>query len=311
VAGGSFASGGAGTGSGLGSEGAIIRGERYIFAVNGGSGDISVLAVDGGGLHVVSNISSGGTQPISLTVHGDLLFVLNAGGAGNISGFKGAMSGVLSPLPGSTKPLSGLATQPAEVAFNPDGEVLVVTEKASNKIDTYKVRGNGEIDGPNVQNSAGDTPYGFAFSERGQLVVSEVEDKTPGGSTLSSYRLVHDGALKIISGKVPDGQTAACWVVITGDGKFAYTTNAATNDVSGYRLGSNGALTLFGDGGITATCDGAPIDMVLSHESDFLYVLNSGGRSISSFRVNGANGSLKFLGKTGGLPASVSGLAAD
>ena len=218
---------------------------------------------------------------------------------------------MLSPLSGSTKLLSGPATQPAEVAFSPDGRALVVTEKATNTIDTYEVKGYGGISGPMVQNSAGHTPYGFAFSRRGRLVVSEVEDKTPGGSTLSSYMLVHDGALKIISGKVPDGQTAACWVVITNDGKFAYTTNAGSNDVSGYRLGPDGALTLFGDGGLTAVCDGAPIDMAVSHGSDFLYVLNSGGLSISSFRVNGGNGSLAFLGKTGGLPASVSGLAAD
>ena len=84
---GSFATGGNGTGSGLASQGAILRGRRYIYAVNGGSNDISVLAEDGGGLHIVSRISSGGTQPISLTVHGDLLFVLNAGGSGNIAGF--------------------------------------------------------------------------------------------------------------------------------------------------------------------------------------------------------------------------------
>ncbi len=309
--GGSFATGGTGTGAGLGSQGAIYRGEQYIYAVNGGSNDISVLVEDGGGLHIVSKTSSGGMQPISLTVHGDLLFVLNAGGAGNISGFRGAGRGILSPIPGSTKPLSGSSTQPAEVAFSPDGRSLVVTEKATNVIDTYEVRDDGRISGPLVQNSAGHTPYGFAFSERGPLVVSEVEDKTPGGSTLSSYRIVHDGLLKTISGKVPDGQTAACWVVITNDGRFAYTTNAGTNDVSGYRLGANGALSLFGDGGVTATCDGAPIDMALSRGSDFLYVLNSGGRSISTFRVDGGSGSLTLLGKNGGLPASVSGLAAD
>ncbi|HTY60315.1 MAG TPA: beta-propeller fold lactonase family protein, partial [Bacteroidota bacterium] len=221
---GSFATGGKGTGSGLASQGAIFRGERYIYAVNGGSNDISVLAEDGGRLRIVSRIPSGGTQPVSLTVQGDLLFVLNAGGSGNIAGFRGAERGVLSPLPGSTKSLSGPATQPAEVAFSPDGRALVVTEKATNTIDTYEVRGYGGISGPLVQNSAGHTPYGFAFSRQGRLVVSEVEDKAPGGSTLSSYRLVHDGALKIISGKVPDGQTAACWVAITDDGKFAYTT---------------------------------------------------------------------------------------
>lgn len=303
---GSFATGGTGSGSGLGSQGALVLGREYLYAVNAGSNDVSVLAVDGGGLHVVSKVSSGGTQPISLTVHGNLLFVLNAGGSGNISGFIGAAHGVLSPLPGSIKPLSGPAVGPAEVAFSPDGETLVVTEKNTQKIDTYQVEGYGGVSGPDVQNSAGQTPFGFAFSPEGRLVVSEATQ-----STLSSYRLVHDGDLKLVSGQVPDHQAAACWVAISGDGKFAYTANAASKNVSGYRLSPGGKLTLFGDGGITGTVDSKPLDMATDRNSDFLYVLNAVGHTITGYRINGGTGGLSPLGKFGVLPVSASGLAAN
>lgn len=303
---GTFATGGIGTGGGLGSQGALALGEKYLYAVNGGSNDISVLAADGEGLHVVAKVPSRGTQPISLTVHGNLLFVLNAGGSGNIAGFIGAAHGVLSPLPGSVKPLSGSGVGPAEVAFSPDGQTLVVTEKNTQKIDTYDVESYRRISGPKVQNSTGQTPFGFAFSRRGQLVVSEATQ-----STLSSYRLVHDGDLRLISGQVPDHQAAACWVAITGDGKFAYTANAASNNVSGYRLGPDGELTLLGDAGLTGTDDSKPLDMATDRHSDFLYVLNAGSHSITAYRINHGTGGLLSLGQVGGLPPSVSGLAAN
>jgi 6-phosphogluconolactonase len=303
---GSFATGGTGNSGSLASQGALFLGAHYLYAVNAGSNEISVLETAGGGLHVVSKVSSGGTLPVSVTVHGDMLFVLNAGGSGNIAGFTGAAQGSLLPLPGSIKPLSGPAVGPAEVAFSPDGQTVVVTEKNTQKIDTYDVEGHGGVSGPKVQNSAGQTPYGFAFSQQGELVVSEATQ-----SSLSSYRLVHDGDLRLISGQVPDHQLSACWVAITGNGKYAYTANAAAHNVSGYRLGPGGTLTLFGDGGVTGTGLMKPLDMATDRNSEFLYVLDAGGNSITAYKINGGDGSLSSLGSVGGLPVSAAGIAAN
>ena len=36
------------------------------------------------------------------------------------------------------------------------------------------------------------------------------------------------GALHLVSPSVPTGQTAACWIVVTKDGKYAYTTNTGS-----------------------------------------------------------------------------------
>jgi len=308
--GGSYPTGGKGLGSGLGSQGSIVRRGDILFAVDAGSNEISVVRVDGG-FHGVARVSSGGLEPISLTVHDDLLYVLNSGDPGNITGFKGARSGHLVPISGSTQPLSGSGTGPAQVEFNPTGTVLVVTEKNTNNIDTYVVGPGGKASAPDVQSSTGTTPFGFEFTSRGQLVVSNAAGKVSGMSSLTSYTVSTGGALGLITGPVADHQTAACWVAITGNGKFAYTTNAVSGDISGYSVAADGSLKLFGDGGVTATSGPSPIDMALSRGSRFLYALNAGGTSISSFAIGISGGALTPIGTIGGLPASASGLAAE
>src|SRR5438309_490377 len=126
---GSVATGGTGTGASLGSQGAVSLSNdgRRLFAVNAGSNDVSVFAVSPTGLALASRTASGGTLPISLTVHGNVLYVLNAGGSGNISGFTLGASGDLTPIAGATLPLSGSTVGPADVQFSPDGSRLVVT----------------------------------------------------------------------------------------------------------------------------------------------------------------------------------------
>lgn len=187
---GTVPTGGRGNGQQLGSQGALAGGSRRrLFAVNAGSNSVSVLQVTSDGLRLVETAPSGGTKPISLTVHGDLLYVLNAGGRGNIAGFRIGEGGELRAIAGSRRPLSTSAAGPAEAHFSPDGDLLVVTEKATNTIDTYRVRDDGVADGPVAHPSAGMTPFGFTFDRRGHLLVSEAFGGTPGQSAVSSYRL--------------------------------------------------------------------------------------------------------------------------
>src|SRR6266851_4170810 len=128
---GSFSTGGAGTGAGLGSQGAVTLSNdgRLLFTVNAGSNDVSVFRVDPQGLSLLSRTPSGGTLPTSVTVSRNVVYVLNAGGAGNITGFRLNSAGGLAPIAGSTKAFSGGAVAPAQVSFSPDGSQLVVSEK--------------------------------------------------------------------------------------------------------------------------------------------------------------------------------------
>ncbi|HEX5689870.1 MAG TPA: beta-propeller fold lactonase family protein, partial [Roseiflexaceae bacterium] len=241
---GTVATGGLGTGAGLGSQGAVVlsKDRDWLFAVNAGSNDISIFRVRNKGLRLIDTVASGGERPISLTFLDDVLYVLNAGGAGNISGFQ-FDDGQLEPIAGSTQPLSnggsGAAPGPAQIQFSPDGDLLVVTEKATNLIDVYAVDDEGQASAPQTHASSGATPFGFAFDKRDHLIVSEAFGGAPGASALSSYD-VEDDALETITGTAPTHQTAACWVVVTRNGRYAYATNTGSNNISAYRIDRKG-----------------------------------------------------------------------
>jgi 6-phosphogluconolactonase (cycloisomerase 2 family) len=305
---GSYPTGGLGTGAGLGSQGAITlsKNNRWLFAVDAGSNEITSFRVTDSGLRLVDHVASGGIFPISLTVNGDLLYVLNAGGTGNITGFR-VDDGKLRAIPGSVRPLSGDATAPAQVAFSPGGDVLVVTEKGTNSIDVYKVRENGQASGPNVFPSSGATPFGFAFGKRDTLIVSEANG-APGSSAASSYHIDH-AKLDLVTGSLSVQQGAACWVVVTQNGRYAYTANAASNSVSGLAIGRNGELTLLNADGRSGATGAGPTDMALSRGSDFLYVRTGRDSSISAFAV-ATDGSLLPITGIAGLPAGAAGLIA-
>src|SRR6266540_268852 len=309
---GEFATGGVGTGAGLGNQGALIlsRSGGWLFACNAGSDEISVFRVTPHGLQLTDKVGSGGRRPISLAVHRNLLYVLNAGGlvgdADNVTGFL-FLDGELSPLPDSTRTLSAASTDPAQINFSSNGNVLVVTEKATNVIDTYTVNDDGLIDEHQQFASVGQTPFGFAF-RRDVLIVSEAFGGAANASAVSSYEVADDGALQIISPSVPTTETAACWIVVTRNGHFAYASNTGSGTLSGYRVSSGGSLSLLNADGVTGVTGPGPIDMALSVNSRFLYALNSGDGTISTFRVK-HDGSLSSLPGVSGIPAGANGLA--
>lgn len=294
----------------LASQGALIRKDNFLFAVNAGSNEISVLSIGKNALTLVDKVSSGGVRPISLTVHENLLYVLNEGGTPNITGFTISDSGELTPLAGSTQPLTaGSAADPAEVSFNEDGTLLVVTEKAANLIDVYVVGSDGVAGPPDSNPSHGMTPFGFAFDQRNHLVVSEAFGGAPNAAAVSSYNAPLSGTLEVVSGSVPDMQTAACWIVITNSGRYVYTTNTGTGVVSSYQLAGDGSLTLLNSVAASLGATSAPVDMALDNSSRFLYVLANGLQTVEAFRVN-PDGSLTHIDSVGGLPFGTQGIAA-
>jgi 6-phosphogluconolactonase len=309
IAAGSFPTQGAGSGGGLGNQGALVLSDDgdTLFAVNAGSDEVSVFQVHDHGLTLTCKVSSGGVRPISIAVHEDWVYVLNAGGTGNITGFTLTSRNTLKPIPGSTRSLSGPATAPAQIEFNPEGDTLVVTEKATQIIDTYTVDEDGVAVGPVSQPSSGATPFGFSFNKRGVLIVSEAFGGTANASAVSSY-VLRKGALGLRSGSIPDFQSAACWIAVTKNGKFAYTSNTGSNNLSSYRVGRDGTLTLLA--AVAASTGAAPIDMALNGNSKFLSVLNSASRSIDVFRVDRESGQLTPLVSVSGLPTGANGLVA-
>ena len=313
---GEFDTGGLGTGAGLGNQGGVIidPANRWLFVVNAGSHDVSVFAVDEDGLTLVDREPSGGENPISLTYSGNLLYVLNAGGAvggtDEITGFTVGADGTLTPIPGSTQSLSAANTGPAQVSFNADGDVLVVTEKATSLIDTFTVGSDGVAVPANSFASSGMTPFGFAIGKRDQVFVSEAAGGATDQSSVSSYQLGKDGSLALISPSVGTTETAACWAIVSHDGRFTYTTNAGSGTISGYHIGFDGSLALLNANGRTGNTgkDSGPLDMAFSNDGRNLYTLNGQSHTIGVFKVKDKGG-LARLNSHIDVPASANGLA--
>jgi 6-phosphogluconolactonase len=310
AAAGSFATGGAGTGAGLSSQGAILlsRDSRWLFVCNAGSSEISVLAVTGEGLTLTDKVDSGGKVPVSLALRHNLLYVANAGGSAgdkdNIAAFIFA-NGKLAALPDSTRTLSVSNAGPGQVSFTRDGGTLIVTERLTSLIDTFAIDDDGLASSPKAFPSAGTTPFGFDFGRDDRLFVSEA-----GTGSASSYTVSEDGDLAALSAAVPTTQKAPCWLITSHNGRFIYTANAGSGSISGFSVAHDGTLALLnadGRTGVTGT-GSHPVDMAQSHDGRFLYCLANGNGTLNAFKVK-PDGSLELLMAASGIPASAAGLA--
>jgi 6-phosphogluconolactonase (cycloisomerase 2 family) len=210
----------------------------------------------------------------------------------------------LTAINGSVRGLGVAApSSPEQIGFTPNGQFLVVTLKAANAIVTYKVSASGQAGGPKVNDSPAAAPYAFGFDDAGRLIVGNAA-----GSSVASYDIAQNGKL-IFEDLVADGQMAACWLVVTSDGDYAYTANAGSGNISGITVGPTGDLGLVTPGGVTGVTGGKPLDLALSSGDGYLYALNAGTQGINAFRVE-SDGSLEAITGTSGLPASVTGLLA-
>jgi len=279
---------------------------RFLFAVNAGSGTVSSFDVDGTQLALVSTVSSGGSLPSALAQSGDLLYVLNSGGNGNITGFHVGRDGRLTQIPNSTRNLSGTATSPTSLSFSPNGQFLVVAETATNKIDVFRVGSNGEAGPITVNASSGATPFAAIFAPDGTLIVGNASN------SISSYELEWDGSLQVITSELATDGQATCWDVATPNGRFVFTANAGSSNLSGFEIGHNGKLSPVGNTIVASNPSGSTnLDIATSADGRFLYSLNAGTGAIGLFAIDG-DGSLHSLGTLDGLPASagLNGIAA-
>ena len=287
----------------------LSRNGRFLFVVNAGSDEVSYFRVEGSTLTLADVAPSGGTLPVSVTEQDGVVYVLNAGGLGNVSGLRLDGEGRLFPLSGSTRPLSTPGGGPAEVSFDASGEVLAVTLKGAKALSLYSVDDDGRASLPGQVASSGATPFGFSFTKGDALVVSEAGGGPSGTSAVSSYAVDGDTAA-LLSPSVPNGQRAACWLVVTRDGTLAFVANAASGTISSYAIDRQGDLTLlFGAAGVLPPA-GKPLDLALTRGDAFLYVLDTVNHGIAGF-ANIGGGALEALGENASsLPPSAVGMAA-
>jgi 6-phosphogluconolactonase len=299
LAGSAFPTGGAGTGTGLAEQGAIqiTSDGRFVIAVDAGSDQVSVLRIHpDGSLRLVSHgvVSSGGAQPDSVAVFGDLVYVANSGtGDANYTGFRLGSNGRLFPIPGSTVSLAANAA-PADILFNGTGTKLVGTEVGTSVIDSFTVGFDGRLTkAPGSPFTAqGLGPFGSEFrpTNPDQLFVSNAHNVGAGTGTISAYTDSRDGTLTSIGASpFADDQTAPCWIEVTHDGQFLFTVNTGSGEISRFSIAPDGSLTLLGSTPVGQTGGVGAVDARLSPDGQFLYVDESRIGKVGAFAVNGGN----------------------
>jgi DNA-binding beta-propeller fold protein YncE len=286
----------------LASQGSLTYDRRHglLYAVNAGSNTVSVFAARGDRLFLRQVIGTRGTFPVSVAVHGDLVYVLNARHGGTVQGFR-VLAGRLVRQPGSHRPLGlnpaatpEFTNTPGQVAFSPDGSQLIVTTKANgNDIDVFGVRADGGLSlSPVVNSEPGTVPFAIAFDANGDLVIANA-----GTDALATFTLGSNGVVTLLDA-VGTGQAATCWVEPAGGALFA--SNAGSASISGYQVGTGGLLTLLGN----TTTDPGTVDAAASPHGHFLYVQTGLNGIVDEFSVSGGSltpiGSVTVAGAVGG-----------
>lgn len=318
---GSFNTQGTGTGAPIGNQAALAKdaSDRWLFVTNAGDGTVTSFRIQPEGLEFVNRIKSGGTSPISVTVFGTLVYVLNEGSGldadppelryDNISGLRFTPGGVLEPIENSTRILDNTQlTAPAQVGFNKSGTVLLITEKATSMLTTYVMQAD---DTPTVEPlkraSAVPTPFGFEFGDRDYVFITEANGG--GAGVTASYRIDRETGTVSSLVDLVDMGLATCWTVLSSDQTVGYSVNTGSDSLSLYRVNFDGTMEPFfsNNPNKEIPTGDAPRDAVLTQNNQFLFVLNNGDGVIHGYRVR-RDGRLKQFGCPVHVPTSVTGL---
>ena len=316
---------------------------RLLFVVNAGDNTVSSFRVTASGPKLADRVSSGGVLPISLTSSGHLLYVLNEL-SGNIFGLRVSPNGHLTPIIDSRRALStaGPSGVAAAIGFAPGGHILAVTERAIGVIDTFRIRSDGSPGVAQRHTAGAPQPFALGFAGSFALEVSnagfvgtppDTSDPAQLMGSVLSFNLASAGALTAAgsfggpgaltaTGNVASGGRATCWLVVTKDGRYLFTTNTLSDTVVDATTGK-GAISRFsvaGDGKLTLlgradTGPGLPSDEALSSDSHYLYVIEPTANGANTSHVDvyrvGSDGSLTHIqSTTRDLPRGISGAAA-
>jgi 6-phosphogluconolactonase (cycloisomerase 2 family) len=273
------------------SQGALAFDAQHnlLYAVNAGSDTITEFAVHGDQLSRLQTVWSGGSFPVSLTVHDGLLYVLNARGGGSIQGYA-RFGTYLVRVPFWHRDLGfnpnatpEFTSTPGQVAFTPDGSDLVVTTKGDGQsIEVFRVGVFGPSARPVITADPGNVPFAIAFDRQGHLAIAEA-----GPSAVATFRINRDGTLDLID-RATTGQAATCWLTATG--RHLYASNAGSASVTTFDS-HDGTVTALGN----TTTDAGTVDSAASPDGQFLYVQTGAAGIVDEFGIR-SDGSLQSLG---------------
>ncbi|WP_052850145.1 lactonase family protein [Streptomyces avicenniae] len=267
----------------LASQGSLTYdpGHERLYAVNAGSDTLTVFHVRGTELKRLQVLPTEGDFPVSVTAHGDRVYVLNALGGGSVQGYA-YEDGRLARVPRAHRDLGldpsatpQFLNTPGQVGFTPDGSALLVTTKNNgDRVLHYRIDDRGRLAARPVVTELPDAaPFGFAFDRGGRLVLAEA-----GPGAVALFDLTRGGRLRLVDEQVT-GEAATCWVA--AGGRFFYASNAGSNTVTTVRGDRGGNLTSLGN---TPTGTG-PIDAAVSPDGRHLYVRTGGSSTVDVFAI--------------------------
>jgi 6-phosphogluconolactonase len=226
---------------------------------------------------------------VSLAATNNVLYVLNQL-SNSIVGFR-IDRGRLTAEPSLARSLTAGASGGAAIRFSHDEQLLAVTERTSNTIDVFTVHEGRLSQHPIQASTGGKGPFGFDWTPRRQLISSEA-----GSGSVSSYDASRRGALALVTAALSTKQAAPCWLIATHDGRFAYAANAGSGSVTGFAVDAHGNLSILNANGVTGALGAGttPLDLDVSQDSKFLYVLKAGVNTIGAFAVS-RDGTLSSL----------------
>lgn len=287
----------------LASQGSLTYDPKHslLLAVNAGSDTVSVFSVSGDRLSLEQVLWSGGAFPVSVAVHDDAVYVLNALNGGSVQGYRihdrkldlvRSWHRGLDLDPHATPQFTNT---PGQVGFTREGSQLVVTTKANgNAVDVFRLdRAGGIVGGPVVNVEPDAVPFGFTDAGPRHLFLAQA-----GPNTVATVRVERDGTVTQ-EASADTGQSATCWVTTAGD--FLYASNAGSNTVSGFRIGADRRLTPLG----TTATDPGTVDSAATPDHRYLYVQTGVNGIVDEFKIND-DGSLTEVG-TQPVPNAVGG----
>ena len=321
VPGSPFSVGGAGLGAGLGSQGAIQLADhsKFVLAADAGSNQISVsqTAPDGSLSPVPgSPFSSNGIKPVSIAVHGNLVYVANDGDStttANYTGFTLTKTGQLVPLPNSTVNAPAAQNDLGDVLFNLNGTDLIGTEVGPSLIDSFTVSHTGYLQAAPGSPYAGQGlgAFGSAFSTTNpqQLFVTNPHNVGNDVGTVSSFNVGKSGQLVSIGGSpTPDGQNGPCWAAVTPNGKYLFVVNTGSGTVARFSIDQSGDLTLLGITPVNSNGGVGGTDATISPDGQNLYVNETAAHGVAEMTISGGN-LTELPGSPAALPASITASA--
>jgi 6-phosphogluconolactonase (cycloisomerase 2 family) len=283
------------------------------------SGSVTAFAVnkDNGNLTLLNTVSSGGVGPAYVTVEPSGKYVLVANYAGGslavlpirADGGLREASDVVHPTgprnpsqpidnpPGNFAPSDHQGSHPHMVGFDPQGRYVIADDAGLDQVRVWTLdQPSGKLAAVSVTAALpGSAPRHFVFDPAGRYLYQLQEQDSKLTVYDFDFNSGHLTRRESISALPPGfaGSNTASELLISRDGRYLYSGNRSHNSIAIFSTGPSGHITRLAD---VPTEGDKPRSLALDPSGAYLFSLNQGADSVTSFRVDPKTGRLRFTG---------------